>query len=60
VLRDSRQFIRVVYDDSDWLPWIIVWGEDNVWLRCRTRDLALEKSKELQDVCDVFHAWMQA
>lgn len=57
---ESLQFVRVNYDDSRMLPWVVVWGADHEWQACRTRDHALDTASRLRGVCDVFREWAES
>lgn len=50
----AERFIRVNYDDSQDFPWVVMWGEGNVWSYCRTREHALKVTENLHKLCDVF------
>lgn len=55
--RDAMQFVRVNYDDSHNFPWYVVWGVDHVWVRCRTRDNAIDHADRLRGLCNAFYDW---
>jgi len=55
--QESLQFVRVVYDDRYKFPWVVIWGYDHVWCRCRSREAAIDSVSELRGVCDVFREW---
>jgi len=55
---ESKEFVRVNYDDRRTRPWIVIWGQDHDAGSFRTREEADYVAVELRGMCDVFHEWM--
>ena len=55
----AKRFVRVNYDDSRSLPWIIVWGEDHILSRHRSKEAADNRANQIQVICDVFKDWTE-